>query len=234
MIVAVIWLEMIRKSSILKRAPFAIAMIIACAATVLYFSNRANPVARDLYARIQRSNLPELDKNLTGSLVQTPEAWKTGLIEEIVGIRWRQIVWDGTATLNEKPIRIFIMDSYVRPVSLAPAPMPPLCIVTDDKLNLLHWDTVADYSVGFLSASMSDDETITLTITGLANWYRGAGTYKYIVTGSDITQIGETDFHGIDDGIELRPFLDDPPALREALIPFRNGSGRYSVPSDPL
>ncbi len=210
-----------------------IAGLCAVVVTVLIslWLNTPNEQMRDLHSRIQRSNLPEIDKLLTSKLVLNRIAWESQLIHEIVHFGWRRIVWEQQAvTKRGRPIRIFIMDVFARPVSTAPAPNPLLCIVTDDELNLLHWDEIGTYSMGFISASIQSHDEIELTVTSFTNWFFGKATYRYRITDSEIDEIAEMESQQIPPGTNNHlPYNEDPPALRDALHIFRDGSGPYWV-----
>jgi hypothetical protein len=170
---------------------------------------------------IQASNLGTEDKRLLGALAWNKSAWKSGLITHLCfpqGLK--RITWSSTfQNARGQTIYVYLLDSYIRPV--ADMPVPPVYIATDDKYTVLCWSSVGELSKGVISAELfSDQAGHELKITSVANWFAGQGTYRYRITESDITEIGEPKFSKFDKNgavLGLLPLHPQPREIVEAL-----------------
>jgi hypothetical protein len=156
---------------------------------------------RQLFQAIKESQLGTEDKRLLGALAWNEEAWKSGLILDLSGpIVLKRIAWNSTFTANTgKTFRIYLLDSFTRPV--ADLNVPATCIVTDAKDNLILWKSVAGFSEGVLNAELQPStHGHVLKITSRSNWFYGQGVYKYHVSESEIAPIGEAKFTKYENG----------------------------------
>jgi hypothetical protein len=89
--------------------------------------------------------------------------------------------------------------------------------VIDEHGKVSTWQEVAPWSSGFVSASLDDEDV--LTITTFANWFYGKGVYRYAIGVDSIVALDEGQFDRFADE-ELAvppPFLPRDPALEDVL-----------------
>jgi hypothetical protein len=153
--------------------------------------------ARSLCKAISISGLDSESKTILTRLAWTRPAWDSGLIDKLRGpVALKKIVWKGTTKRTQGRERaIYIFDAFARPV--ADFPIPPVCVVFDTERDLVAWTEVAPYSEGFLSASL--DENDVLTVVTVANWFYGKGIYRYTILGTAIKSLGDGKFVKFDD-----------------------------------
>ncbi len=181
-----------------KRWRTGLVLVLAAAtlaAVLLGYSwwNKTQPM-RDLSAAVEASNLAAEDKALLTRLAWSRSAWETDLFKDIAGPVFKRVAWQKRHTNKQgRVVHIILLDSYVKPVASASCPL--ICIVTDEHHELLFWESVAPYSVGFVSASMSQVGNLdVLRITTFANWFRGTGTYTYEILKDRLIPVGEPEY----------------------------------------
>lgn len=143
---------------------------------------------RNLRDAVADSPLDSETKAVFEKLIWLPEAWKGGLIRDLMGSSsLKRLVWKGkTHSLQD----IYIFDGFIRPI--AGTPIPPVCVVLNREGELWAWSPIAPYSLGFLGATIDDQNMLTITTT--ANWFFGKGTYQYAIGDRSITPLGDAVF----------------------------------------
>ena len=164
---------------------------------------------RALCNAVMQSGLDLETKRIVGRLAWSQKAWDCGLVGSLLGpTSVKQVVWKGVTSRGQN---VFIFDAYVRPV--ADMPIPPVCIVFDrDGINLT-WQSVGDWSQGFLHADLNAYDVLTIKTAN--NWSSGTGTYHYAIKDDlSIVELGEVKFEGY--AGEVRPeLLPQMPSLEK-------------------
>lgn len=229
---------MIRVFHVVAIAVPAVAFVVG-GSLILQPAANQPPLVRKLKRDVLASRLPALDKRLIANLCSDAYAWDSGLIQTIAGdVAMRQIVWhDSYSAVDGTPRRVFLLDSFVRPV--AATPVPPLLVVTDGDLNLINWRLVCPWSMGFQAAELSraaDGPGHRLTVRTLANWFRGTITHPYEIRHDKITDVGQVYTGPWSDAVSLKEINGDPPSLEKTLLEIRatrqteDGAFRSPIP----
>jgi hypothetical protein len=180
---------------------------------------------RDLASAVSHSRLDPETKAVLERLAWSSSAWDSGLIRDLAGpVFMKQIVWSGK-TLSRKygPREIYLFDSYVRPV--AEGSLPLVCVVMDQQGDVVAWQVVAIFSVGFMSATLDDEDV--LTITTIANFFTGKGIYRYAIGDNSITELEDGNFIQFENEEDeragtRRELLPADPALEDAVERIRS------------
>ena len=176
---------------------------------------------RQLSHAIEDSNLGIEDQRLLNALAWNKSAWDSGLIRNLAGpVVLKRITWSSSFTNSHgEPIRVFLLDSFVRPV--ADTPIPPTYIATDDNYSLITWSSVAEYSSGVIFADLSKSSNgVILTIISSCNWFHGKGTYKYRLKDKEIIHVGAPVFSQFDSRIPdpgLFPYQKESKEISDAI-----------------
>ncbi len=187
----------------------AFALLVAGVGIGIWWQHTAP--ARTFRDMVLASSLDAETKEVLQKLAESPLVWDSSLIQHLsspVGLK--HLVWQGTTkSLEHGRLHVLIFDAFIRPV--ADTPIPPVCVICDDQRNLIAWAVVATYSAGFLQAALSDDGV--LTITTVANWFFGKGTYRYAIKNRSIEPLDEGEFTKFDeqDQMDRLPKLLAPP-----------------------
>jgi hypothetical protein len=183
-----------------------------------------------LHAAIAESDLDRDSKVLLGSLALDRDSWTSGLIHELLGpTAFKRVAWHASFRDDKgRYMRVFILDAYLRPI--ADTPVPPTCIVTDANGRLVSWASIAPWSSGFITARLAADGT--LTVTTVANWFHGTGTYSYRIRWGAIDSIGDAQFaplSPVDRPLTPPAFFKDRGRLRELLEKLHQERTIYSA-----
>lgn len=175
---------------------------------------------RELARAIQACRFGGDEEALLTALAWNETAWETSLFKALARpAAFKRLVWNSSCTLSDGTrIRVFLFDSFVAPT--ADLPLPLTCVVTDEKLRLVYWDTVGDGSRGFVTASIEQPgDSCVLKLTVRANFFRGEGTYRYTLTQQGLISGGKPKWVPTEEF--PAPFLRDPPELRDVLPRIR-------------
>ena len=184
---------------------------------------------------VMNSDLDEVDKKIIGQLALDPHAWKSGLMEKIVGDNWmKRVVWEsGELEIQGERVRIVLFDTFIRPVGSKAFPL--ICAVLDKDYHLLTWLQVAPWSFGFLEAritSKNREQVVMRVVTRVSYGQGPPGSYEYEIAGHSIARIDsdgrELAHPSTASGSAVDPpqFPRDPRNMEEILRTLRLSSPR--------
>lgn len=170
---------------------------------------------RAFSAAIAQSDLSEQDKQLLGGVAWNQQAWDSGLIRDLAGpFVMKRIVWQSQFRDSQgQTLSVSLLDSFVRPVAQR-YPMRLTCIVTDQTGRLLTWQSISDFSWGFLQASL-DSEGL-LTVTTRVNFAHAKHVHRYLIRGEMIEYVDQQALKfAAGDASAERPLLTETGPLRD-------------------
>jgi hypothetical protein len=200
------------------KAMFCIVAIFAIVAFVFswwrWWHNTRH--MRNFSSAIVNSSLDSNTKAFYEKIGWSPSAWRSGLIQNLSGPNAiKRIVWKGQTQSGKE---VYIFDAFIRPA--APMPNPPICVLMDPKRNILAWEMVALFSMGFIDATLDSDDV--LTITTHSNWSFSKGTYQYAIKDKSIVAIGDGKFEKYSDENQPTPKLAPQiPLIEQAVEQFK-------------
>lgn len=184
------------KKLMAKHKVFFCASVLLLIAVILAVSV-TNPIGEDrepsLLPAIQASPLSSCDKRTLSLIISSKSEHVPDLMRHLFTDNFgATVVWTGkfTAASGNK-YTVILFDRFVRQAAATPEPLTAVLLKND---RLVHWQSVAPWSIGFVAASLTLADTPQLTVVTRANWARTYGIDKYDIVGSELHESQATEF----------------------------------------
>lgn len=165
--------------------------------TVILAVSVINPIGEDrepsLLSAIEASPLSSGDKSTLRLIISSKNEHVPDLMRHLFTDNFgATVVWTGkfTAASGSK-YTVILFDRFVRQAAATPEPLTAVLLEND---RLVHWQSVAPWSIGFVAASLTLADMSQLTVITRANWARTYCIDKYDIVGSELHESQATDF----------------------------------------